>query len=126
METTISLPCTFAIEEINIKIVHIFLIIEAVKWDGVKGLTFSKLQFKLCKKLHRRVDTMKIRAYIDKNFIRLSSENNKLPTETELTIDKRSAKRRERPPPPPTEAEIREGQENVNRFLQALRELDSH
>jgi hypothetical protein len=42
--------------DIQIRIVHKFLIVEACRIEGIKGINYSKYKFKTCKKLPQNLD----------------------------------------------------------------------
>jgi hypothetical protein len=120
IETTIFLTSRFSMEDIHMKIIDRFLFVEAEQKYGIKGINFTTWKFKACRKLPNNIDTSLIRAIFSTNVIRVTTDPdyNLLPSETELSIDKRQARKKKAEKPTSTD-----DPKNYERFLEALKSI---
>ena len=119
MQPPINLQGNFLAENIQIKIIHRFLIIEACRIDGVKGVNYSKYRFKTCLKLRNHTDMISLKAFYSGNMVRFGVDKI-TEDEVEISIDKRMARKKK----PIKQISEMTGSVNIDQFLQALRAVD--
>lgn len=89
-EFNISFSIYITTEQIKVRIIDKFLFVEATSTEGKKGVDFTKMTFKTCKKLSPATDTQRIRAFYDGETIKIGVKRYR---GIEILIDKRQARR---------------------------------
>ena len=119
IDTSLDLCSYYFAEDLKIRILDNFLIVEAERKRGIKGVNLTVHKFKTCIKMRKNVDIDKIKAFFVHNMLRITTTGAEWANETEIIIDKRQARKPKHAPP----KFDRKKQENYDRFMIALREI---